>query len=201
MSAIRRRCSRCSGSAIEVWPIHTVQFSNHTGYGAWRGAVFDAALIRDVVDGHRRARRARRMRLRAVRLHGVGRDRRGDPGLRRRGQAGQPGRAILLRSGDRRRRPRRVRAAGYPRVHARARDRGRRHRHAEPVRARAAHRPDRDDGRRHARRRGRPACARSADRRRHLAADAGDAARRDRYPRLRPRVLLPRAHARACRSP
>ena len=20
---------------IEVWPIHTVQFSNHTGYGAW----------------------------------------------------------------------------------------------------------------------------------------------------------------------
>jgi pyridoxine kinase len=35
----------------EVWPIHTVQFSNHTGYGAWRGAVFDAALIRDVVQG------------------------------------------------------------------------------------------------------------------------------------------------------
>ena len=21
----------------EVWGIHTVQFSNHTGYGAWRG--------------------------------------------------------------------------------------------------------------------------------------------------------------------
>jgi pyridoxine kinase len=35
----------------EVWPIHTVQFSNHTGYGTWRGAVFDAALIRDVVAG------------------------------------------------------------------------------------------------------------------------------------------------------
>jgi pyridoxine kinase len=36
---------------IEVWPIHTVQFSNHTGYGAWTGRVFDAALITDVVQG------------------------------------------------------------------------------------------------------------------------------------------------------
>jgi pyridoxine kinase len=36
---------------IEVWPIHTVQFSNHTGYGAWRGQVFDAGLIQDVMQG------------------------------------------------------------------------------------------------------------------------------------------------------
>jgi pyridoxine kinase len=36
---------------VEVWPIHTVQFSNHTGYGEWRGRVFDADLIRDVVAG------------------------------------------------------------------------------------------------------------------------------------------------------
>jgi pyridoxine kinase len=36
---------------VEVWPIHTVQFSNHTGYGAWTGAVFDAALITEVVQG------------------------------------------------------------------------------------------------------------------------------------------------------
>ena len=36
---------------VEVWPIHTVQFSNHTGYGAWKGQVFDAGLIRDVVAG------------------------------------------------------------------------------------------------------------------------------------------------------
>jgi pyridoxine kinase len=35
----------------EVWPIHTVQFSNHTGYGAWRGEVFGAPLIRDVLEG------------------------------------------------------------------------------------------------------------------------------------------------------
>jgi pyridoxine kinase len=36
---------------IEVWPIHTVQFSNHTGYGDWRGQVFGAALIRDLIAG------------------------------------------------------------------------------------------------------------------------------------------------------
>lgn len=35
----------------EVWGIHTVQFSNHTGYGAWRGQVFGADLIRDCVQG------------------------------------------------------------------------------------------------------------------------------------------------------
>ncbi len=36
---------------VEVWPIHTVQFSNHTGYGKWQGRVFDAALIRELVGG------------------------------------------------------------------------------------------------------------------------------------------------------
>jgi len=36
---------------VEVWPIHTVQFSNHTGYGAWKGRVFDAPAIEDLVDG------------------------------------------------------------------------------------------------------------------------------------------------------
>jgi len=36
---------------IEVWPIHTVQFSNHTGYGAWRGQVFESSLLRDVMQG------------------------------------------------------------------------------------------------------------------------------------------------------
>ncbi|MCJ8521543.1 pyridoxine kinase [Pseudorhizobium tarimense] len=36
---------------VEVWPIHTVQFSNHTGYGAWRGQVFDAAVIGELVEG------------------------------------------------------------------------------------------------------------------------------------------------------
>ena len=36
---------------IEVWPVHTVQFSNHTGYGEWRGRVFDGPAIDEVVDG------------------------------------------------------------------------------------------------------------------------------------------------------
>jgi len=36
---------------IEVWPIHTVQFSNHTGYGVWRGRVFDSDAIGEVVQG------------------------------------------------------------------------------------------------------------------------------------------------------
>jgi len=34
-----------------VWPIHTVQFSNHTGYGAWTGRVFDGATIAELVEG------------------------------------------------------------------------------------------------------------------------------------------------------
>jgi pyridoxine kinase len=36
---------------IEVWPIHTVQFSNHTGYGSWRGRAFDPSLIQELVKG------------------------------------------------------------------------------------------------------------------------------------------------------
>jgi len=35
----------------EVWGIHTVQFSNHTGYGAWRGQVFGPELIAECVQG------------------------------------------------------------------------------------------------------------------------------------------------------
>ena len=35
----------------DVWPIHTVQFSNHTGYGSWTGRVFDGQAIEELVDG------------------------------------------------------------------------------------------------------------------------------------------------------
>ncbi len=35
----------------EVWPVHTVQFSNHTGYGDWKGRVFDGASIDEVIEG------------------------------------------------------------------------------------------------------------------------------------------------------
>ena len=36
---------------VEVWPVHTVHFSNHTGYGAWRGPLMAAEDVRDVVTG------------------------------------------------------------------------------------------------------------------------------------------------------
>ena len=36
---------------IEVWPIHTVQFSNHPGYGAWRGRVFSAEAVSELIHG------------------------------------------------------------------------------------------------------------------------------------------------------
>ena len=35
----------------EVWAINTVQFSNHTGYGAWTGDVFSGAQIGRLVEG------------------------------------------------------------------------------------------------------------------------------------------------------
>ena len=36
---------------MEVWPVATVQFSNHPGYGAWTGQTFTGEAIRAVVDG------------------------------------------------------------------------------------------------------------------------------------------------------
>ena len=36
---------------VEVWPIHTVQFSNHPGYGSFRGEVFGASLIGELLQG------------------------------------------------------------------------------------------------------------------------------------------------------
>jgi pyridoxine kinase len=36
---------------VTVWPVITVHFSNHTGYGAWRGPLLSAADLRDVVQG------------------------------------------------------------------------------------------------------------------------------------------------------
>jgi pyridoxine kinase len=36
---------------VEVWPIHTVELSNHPGYGDVRGRVADAGAVRDLVAG------------------------------------------------------------------------------------------------------------------------------------------------------
>ena len=35
----------------EVWPVHTVQFAAHTGYGPPRGQVFEASHIREIIEG------------------------------------------------------------------------------------------------------------------------------------------------------
>lgn len=35
----------------EVWPVITVHFSNHTGYGAWRGPLLAADDVREVIAG------------------------------------------------------------------------------------------------------------------------------------------------------
>jgi pyridoxine kinase len=35
----------------EVWPVLTVHFSNHTGYGAWRGPLLSADDVREVIAG------------------------------------------------------------------------------------------------------------------------------------------------------
>lgn len=35
----------------DVWPVNTVQFSNHTGYGKWRGEIFTREHIREVIQG------------------------------------------------------------------------------------------------------------------------------------------------------
>lgn len=36
---------------VDTWPVNTVAFSNHTGYGVWRGAVFEASQVADVITG------------------------------------------------------------------------------------------------------------------------------------------------------
>jgi pyridoxine kinase len=36
---------------VEVWPVHTVHFSNHTGYGEWRGPLLPADDVRAVLRG------------------------------------------------------------------------------------------------------------------------------------------------------
>jgi pyridoxine kinase len=36
---------------VEVWPVHTVHFSNHTGYGEWRGPLMPADDVRAVIRG------------------------------------------------------------------------------------------------------------------------------------------------------
>lgn len=36
---------------VTVWPVHTVLFSNHTGYDGWRGPVLPPETVSDVLEG------------------------------------------------------------------------------------------------------------------------------------------------------
>ncbi|GAA1526939.1 pyridoxine kinase [Microbacterium ginsengiterrae] len=36
---------------VDVIPVYTVNFSNHTGYGSWRGPLIDPSDVRDVITG------------------------------------------------------------------------------------------------------------------------------------------------------
>ncbi|QMU98200.1 pyridoxal kinase PdxY [Microbacterium esteraromaticum] len=36
---------------VDVLPVYTVNFSNHTGYGAWRGPMIDPSDVREVITG------------------------------------------------------------------------------------------------------------------------------------------------------
>lgn len=38
-------------SGVEVWPVLTVHFSNHTGYGQWRGPLLAADDVAEVING------------------------------------------------------------------------------------------------------------------------------------------------------
>jgi len=35
----------------QVWPVLTVHFSNHTGYGSWRGQILDPTVVAEVIEG------------------------------------------------------------------------------------------------------------------------------------------------------
>src|SRR3954462_3415942 len=36
---------------FEVWPVNTVMFSNHPGYGSWRGQICPAELVAELLAG------------------------------------------------------------------------------------------------------------------------------------------------------
>ncbi len=36
---------------LEVWPVDTVRFSNHPGYGSWTGRVLEAGEVADIIGG------------------------------------------------------------------------------------------------------------------------------------------------------
>ena len=85
---------------FEVWPVNTVLFSNHTGYGAWRGFVVPVDQVREIIGGIEE--RGVLPRCRAVLSGYLGRRGPGRRGSRHPGPhpGPAPGRRLHLRSGD-----------------------------------------------------------------------------------------------------
>ena len=185
MSAIRPRCSRCSGSASRSGRSTPCSSPTTPAMASWRGRAFDAGLIREVVQGI--AERGVLRHCDGVLSGYIGSAEIGDGDSRcgGAGEARQSAGALLLRSGDRRCRARRVRAARHRRIHAGPRGAGRRHRHAEPFRARSSDRPHHDESGRGARGRRGVARAGAAHRAGDLAGDRRNAGRRHRSAGLR----------------
>ncbi len=181
----------------EVWAVNTVQFSNHTGYGSWRGQVFGAEAVREVLQGIEE--RGVLSRCDAV-LSGY----MGDAAIGaaildavERVKGGESGGAVLLRSGDRRCRPRHFRSPRHSGIPARCCPAGGRHRHPQPFRTGLADGAGGAQPRRRQGRRRRAATTGATLRLRHLAGCCGDAGGLHRCPRRRGRGLLARAHAAA----
>ena len=95
MSATPRPCFPMQRLGCEVWAIHTVQFSNHTGYGAWKGRVFDGPMVDELVDGIAERGVAAALRRRHLRLYGLGRYRQRHPVRCRAGARRQSRRAPI----------------------------------------------------------------------------------------------------------
>ena len=124
----------------EVWPVLTVNFSNHTGYGAWRGPLIDPADVTEVIQGIED--RGVLPTCDAV-LSGY----QGSPAVAgvvvdavRRVKAANPAADLHLRPGDGQRDVGLLRQPGDPADHPRAGRAGGRRPHAQPVRARLPHR-------------------------------------------------------------
>ena len=90
----------------EVWPVHTVLFSNHTGYGAWRGPMVDPEDVREVVLGMEERGALAQVDLVLSGYQGSPEIADGHARRRRPGQGGEPGRDVRLRPGDGQRRGR-----------------------------------------------------------------------------------------------
>ena len=126
---------------IEAWPVNTVHFSNHTGYGEWRGPLLSADDVREVIHGVEERGVLGRRRRGAQRLPGRPRrsarsSSRRSPGSRQLNPAavyccdpvmGDVGRGMFVQP-------------GHPGADARPGRPGRRRDHAQPLRARVPRR-------------------------------------------------------------